>query len=83
MCGPAAWKICEMILGFFLKVVELKRYSKNLVQTYPTKFTPATKISQNNLFGDASALRRGGMKKEETKKIVDFFGKVWYNIYRK
>lgn len=43
-CGPAAWKLYEMILGFFLQVVELKRESKILVQIYPTKFISALKF---------------------------------------
>lgn len=44
MCDPAAWELCEMILGFFLEVGKLKRESKILVQIYPTNFISALKF---------------------------------------
>jgi hypothetical protein len=54
--------------------MDLIIYSKNLVQPYPTKFISAIKISQNDLFGDASALRRGGIKKKGLRKLLTFLG---------
>ena len=38
------WNLYGAKLGFFLKVEKLKRYSKNLVQPYPTKFISAIKF---------------------------------------
>ena len=63
-----------MILGFFLQVGKLKRESKILVQIYPLKFISGLKIFKNDLFGDASALRRGGIKRKGLRKLLTFLG---------
>ena len=63
-----------MILGFFLQVGKLMRESKILVQIYPLKFISGLKIFKNDLFGDVSALRQGGIKRKGLRKLLTFLG---------